>query len=197
MYLNEADNLNPNRDGEEKQRLPDTNMEICQKTACVSAGSNGSFSPSRLKEKKYGQTFAVHLHCGKRWKTDWGCTHDSKETQDWMVKDQDGKSSDSSAGPKTAGAGEKCDVSWDEVTLKEKAQGFVWSQVTQLHVCLAGIYQSGKSLHTSCCFRHSLDWALSLQCEMVESSSSVWRQRWRKKEASKKKLVSGGNIWPE
>lgn len=44
------------------------------------------------------------------------------------------------------GAVKKCDVSWDEITLKAKAEGFVWSQVTQLHVCLAGIYPSWKTV---------------------------------------------------
>lgn len=111
----------------------------------------------------------------------------------------------------------KCDVSWDEITLKAKAEGFVWSQVTQLHVCLAGIYtRVGKhwnycflrycrvnyacgslsSTQHSCCFEHSLDRALSLHCEMV-SNDFVWRQRRRKKKAKEEKLICGASIWPE
>lgn len=57
---------NPNRGGERTQRHPDSNMEICGKTAYMSAGSNGSFVPSRLIVKNNRQTIAIHLHSGKR-----------------------------------------------------------------------------------------------------------------------------------
>lgn len=67
---------------------------------------------------------------------------------------------DRSAWPEPAGAREKCDVSWDNMTLKAKAEGFVWSLAMQLHLCLAGTYLSGKTV----------TWSLSLWRERLWSA---------------------------
>lgn len=66
VYLDEADQRNLHRDGGRKQRNPDSNMEICQNAAFISAASNESFGPSRLIVNNNRQTFAIHLHSGRR-----------------------------------------------------------------------------------------------------------------------------------
>lgn len=81
-------------------------------------------------------------------------------------KTKRGSLQDSSAGPEPAGAREKCDVSWDEITLKAKAEvlfGLWWCSYTSVQ---SGSTPLGKQWNY-----HSL-WYL-IHCDLLSSTLGV------------------------